>query len=325
MTAQTTAAGPSAQATAAIIVSFDEASLGETCAAAVNTYGPDVASSSIVSADFGPPIITDTAEASGIGPECEFGPGSGLALLLNRPATGIRFNRYGTADVQLRRNGDPVGRTDNPSGLGGRYQRTEPSGFDEIVIRESTLNAPLRLDELQIEFPGPAVTVVVGFGEAAAGALCTDAVNQTANLRAAAESFTDFGPPLIVDASDASGRAPECEFNPGSSLTITFDYPAVGVAFDLFGGADVLLVLDGAQIGALQNVQGLPTHTHRTRPGGFDQITFTESSGFSSFNLDSLTVTFPVEGTSHRFDFSEGEVGVPCLTHLAAATTIITA
>lgn len=138
-----------------IHITFDEIPSNETCSAAINTYQPDLSALDLPSPDFGAALISNSAEASGLGPECRFGPGAGIHIFLSQPAVGIGFNRYGTATVVLRLRGIQVGIIDTPSGLGGRYERAENGGFDEIVLAESTNAAPLSLDDLQITFAQP--------------------------------------------------------------------------------------------------------------------------------------------------------------------------
>ncbi len=291
-----------------ITVSFDEVAIDALCADAFNAYAPDVTVAVLGDAGaFGPSIIADSGDASGIAPECQIAPGEGFVLELSRPAYGLSFNRYGTVGVTLLNNGDTVGRDyEVSSGLGGRFERTEFVGFDRILLFEDSGTTPLLIDEMDITFDSPAVTTEVDFFEVDFGASCADAINMHPLLTATVDSTTDFATPFTSERSDAAFDRPECEFSPGNVLTVNFPQPAVTVSFDLYGGADLQLFLEGAQVGEVQDVSGLPIHYKRTRVGGFDQIVLTEPSGFSSFQLDNLTVTFLVEGERSFIGFDDG-------------------
>jgi hypothetical protein len=304
-----------------LTISFDEAGIDALCADALNAYSPDI--NVVVSGDagaYGPSIVVESGEASGIAPECQLSPGDALVLHLNRPAYAISFNRYGTVRVSLTNNGSSVGvANDVSSGLGGRYERTEFVGFDQVILAEDSGTTPLQIDEIEIVFESPAVTNSVDFNEVGFDRACIDAINTTPMLSATDNSTTDFAPPRTVGEFDSSFVGPICDFNPGNQLTINLPQPAIALSFDLYGGADLQLFLNGAQLGEAVDIQGLPTHYQRTTVGGFDQIVLTEPSGFSSFELDNLAVTFLVDGPVARIDFDGAAAGASCVDVIEAA------
>ena len=307
-----------------VTVSFDELPLFTDCLAAINTHRPDLLAEVAEMSDFGLPRIAESGDASGRSPECELPPRSVIRITLNRPATRLSFNRYGAAGIELWRDGQLIQPVDQSSGLGGRYERTDFNGFDTIILRENSGTTPLLLDELTVHFPSPAVTTRIDFTAFQPETLCDAAINQTTTLAATAETDSAFGP-LMVGLPD-DGPPLACHFPPSYSLTLDLGATAIGLRYEIYGGALLVPYSDGTQLGAGLDIQGLPVVGHWTRGRGFDQLILSEPSGFSSFQLRWLEITYPLhDATTQTVTFDEAQVGSGCEEAFANVTSEMSA
>lgn len=219
-------------------ISFGEVQPSSDCIDAINLYAPSVQATILDVGEFGAPFTVESAEASGLAPECQLAPATIMALTLNRRATAISFNRYGSAEVELYRNGDLV-YSDTTSGLGGRFERNMGGGFDYVIIRAANVDSPLLLDELALQFPTHALTVRVDFSEASAGDDCAPSMAQFPFLQiieAANLTITDTPAPHI------------CHLEADSRLTLSVNRPLLGFGYDaLLGTVDARLTTAGLE------------------------------------------------------------------------------
>lgn len=219
-------------------ISFGEVQPYSDCIDAINLYAPSVQATILDVGEFGAPFTVESAEASGLAPECQLAPATIMALTLNRRATAISFNRYGSAEVELYRNGALV-YSENTSGLGGRFERSLGGGFDYVIIRAAQTDSPLLLDELALQFPTHALTVRVDFSEANVGEDCAPSLTQFPFLQiieAANLTITDTPAPHI------------CHLEADSRLTLNVNRPLLGFGYDaLLGAVDSRLTTTGLE------------------------------------------------------------------------------
>ncbi len=134
---------------------------------------------------------------------------------------------------------------------------------------------------------------MVNFFDVAAGTPCTE-ILAAAGITAMAEFPPEREAPSIQpsDAETAFGFEQRCDFDPGSSLTITLDRQALGLNFFMVGAATIQFFRDGQPVSDPLGVSGLPFTYSGQIWTGFDQIVFTEPTGFSSFGLVGLEILY---------------------------------
>jgi hypothetical protein len=224
---------------------------------------------------------------------CTLNPGNELTLAFERPVVTFGFWSGGGGIVEAYRGGELVRPADDVNWQQGYYFISDNAGLDTIIIKEDTGFSSIIVSDIRLSVLPPTGLQVVNFFEAAAGTACTD-VLAAAGLTATANVPPEWEVPSIqpTDEETAFGFEQRCQFDPGSSLTITLDRLAFGLNFFMAGGATVQFLRDGQAVTEPIDVSGLPFTYSDQIWTGFDQVVFTEPSGFASFGLVGLEILY---------------------------------